>query len=101
VVRVGPPAIPKPPSPTLQLVSAPFPHVAFQFSQVPAGLRVIVERRDATNGSWLRIAGPSPAATAVDNSAPPSGAAAYRISYVSADGTVGPPSDVVATPTGK
>jgi hypothetical protein len=101
VVRVGPPPIPKPPSPTVQLVSAPFPHVLFQFGQVPAGLRIIVERRDTANGSWLRIAGPSPAATAVDNSAPPSRSAAYRISYVSADGTVGPPSDVIATPNGK
>ncbi len=101
VVRVGPPAIPKPPSPTLRLVSAPFPHIVFQFSQVPAGLRVIVERQDTKNGSWLRIAGPSPAATAFDNSAPPSGSATYRISYVSADGAVGPPSNAVATPNGK
>ena len=101
VVRVGPPAIPKPASPTVQRVSSPFPHVVFQFSQVPAGLKVIVERQDTANGSWLRIAGPSPAATASDNSAPPSSSAAYRISYVSADGTVGPPSDVVTTPNGK
>jgi hypothetical protein len=101
VVRVGPPAIPKPASPTVQLVSAPFPHVVFQFSQLPAGLKVIVERQDTTSGPWLRIAGPSPASTASDNSASPSKSAAYRISYVSADGTVGPPSDVVATPNGK
>jgi len=101
VVRVGPPVIPKPAAPSLQLVSAPFPHVAFQFAQVPAGLKVIVERGDTAKGPWLRIAGPSPAATASDNSAPPSKSAAYRISYISADGTVGPPSDVVTTPNGK
>jgi hypothetical protein len=101
VVRVGPPAIPKPPLPILRMVSAPFPHVVFQFSQVPAGLKVIVERQDTANGPWLRIAGPSSAATAFDNSAPPSKSAAYRISYMSADGTVGPAGDVVAIPNGK
>lgn len=101
VIRVGAPTIPKPTAPGLQFVSAPFAHVVLQFGQIPAGLKVIVEREDQPNGSWLRIAGPLSASTASDNSAPPSKAAAYRISYVAADGTVGPPSDVVGAPSGK
>ena len=51
VVRVGPPPIPKPPSPTVQLVSAPFPHVLFQFSQVPAGSEDY--RRTAGYSEWV------------------------------------------------
>jgi len=101
VIRVAAPTIPKPASPTLQFVSAPFAHVVLQFGQVPAGLKVIVERQDQNNGPWLRVAGPMTAATASDNGAPSSRAAAYRISYVAADGSVGPPSEVVSAPSGK
>jgi hypothetical protein len=101
VIRVGAPAISKPAALTLQLVSTPFPHVVLQFGQIPAGFKVIVERQDEANGPWLRIAGPLLASTASDNSPPPSKAAAYRISYVAADGTVGPPSDPVTPPGGK
>ncbi len=96
VVRVGPPAIPKPAAPTLQIVNTPFPHVALQFNQVPGGFKVIVERQDQPNGPWLRIAGPMSASAASDNSAPPSKTSAYRISYIAANGAVGPPSDVVS-----
>jgi len=101
VIRVAAPTIPKPATPTLQFVSAPFAHVVLQFGQVPAGLKVIVERQDQPNGPWLRIAGPMTASTASDSSASSSKAASYRISYVAADGTVGPPSEVVSTPSGK
>ncbi|MGB8010053.1 MAG: fibronectin type III domain-containing protein [Terriglobales bacterium] len=96
VVRVGPPAIPKPAALTLQTVNTPFPHVALQFPQVPAGFRVIVERQDQPNGPWLRIAGPMVASAASDNGAPPSKTFAYRISYIAANGAIGPPSDVVS-----
>ena len=100
VIRVGSPAIPKPATPNLQLINAPFPHVVLQFGQVPAGFKVMVERQDQQNGAWLRIAGPMSASTASDQSAPPSKTGAYRISYVAADGTVGPSSDVVPSPNG-
>jgi hypothetical protein len=99
VIRVASPAIPKPQAPTLQLVSEPFPHVVLQFGQPPAGLKVIVERQDKPNGAWLRITGPTSAATASDNNAPGSKTAAYRLSYVAGDGKVGPPSDIVTIAT--
>lgn len=95
VVRVGPPVISKPAPPSLQVVSTPYPHVALQFAQLPAGFKVIVERQDQPDGPWLRIAGPMLASAASDNSAPPSKNSAYRISYVAANGAVGPPSDAV------
>jgi hypothetical protein len=98
VIRVAAPKIPKPAAPTLQFVNAPFAHVVLQFGQIPAGLKVMVERQDQPNGPWLRIAGPVSASTAADNSPPTSKAAAYRISYVAADGTVGPTSDAVTAP---
>jgi len=99
VIRVGSQTIPKPAAPTLQLVSSPFPHVVLQFGQPPAGLSVIVERQDEPNGAWLRIAGPMSGATASDNNPPASKGAMYRISYVSANGAVGPSSDVVTAPS--
>jgi hypothetical protein len=98
VIRVAAPTIPKPSTPTLQFVSAPFPHVVLQFGQIPAGFKIVVERQDEPNGAWLRIAGPTPASTASDNNAPPSKTASYRISYVASDGKTGPPSDVVTAP---
>jgi len=101
VVRVGPPAIPRPAAPVLQVVSTPYPHVTLQFGQVPAGFKVSVERQDQPNGPWLRIAGPMLASVASDNSAPPSKNSAYRISYVAANGAVGPPSDVVNAANGR
>ncbi|MGA7645936.1 MAG: fibronectin type III domain-containing protein [Terriglobales bacterium] len=96
VVRVGPPAIPKPATPTLQVVSTPYPHVTLQFGPVPAGFKVIVERQDQTNGIWLRIAGPMAVSTVSDTGAPPSKNSAYRFSYVAANGAVGPPSDAIS-----
>jgi hypothetical protein len=95
VIRVASPVIPKPEAATLQVVNEPFPHVVLQFSQPPASLKAIVERQNEPNGAWLRIAGPTSAATASDNNVPGSKTAAYRVSYVTSDGKIGPPSDIV------
>jgi hypothetical protein len=96
VVRVGPPVIAKPAAPVLQVVSTPYSHIALQFGEPPAGFKVIVERQDQPNGPWLRIAGPMVASAASDNSASPAKNSGYRISYVAANGAVGPPSDAAS-----
>jgi hypothetical protein len=88
-LRVGSPQIPAPQAPTAEFANTPYPHVTLQFQSPPSGLSAIVERQDQ-NG-WIRIAGPMAAQTATDNTVP-SGSVAYRISYVSADGKVGPAS---------
>jgi hypothetical protein len=100
VVRVGPPAIPKPATPSLQLADAPFAHVVLQLGQIPAGFKVIVERQDQPDGPWLRIAGPMAAPTASD-SIVPSSSSTYRISFVATNGAVGPPSEPVKAPSAK
>ena len=89
-IRVGSPQMASPPAPTASYSSDPYPHVALQFAAPPAGLSVIVERQDAQSDSWIRIAGPMTAQSAADNSAPATGTVSYRLSYVSADGKVGP-----------
>ncbi len=92
-IRIGSPQIPAPPVPTAQFAGTPYPHVVLQFQPPPSGLSVIVERQDQT--SWIRIAGPMTAQTATDNNPAASGNTSYRISYVSADGKVGPASAAV------
>ena len=59
---------------------------------------MIVERQDGD--TWIRIAGPMQADNAADNKVPDSGTVGYRISFVAADGKVGPASPVatVAAP---
>ena len=104
-IRVGSPQIPTPPTPTAQYAGSPYPHVVLQFHPPPAGLTLIVERQDQTsddqtrndrtNNGWIRIAGPMTAQTATDNHVPASASLGYRISYVSADGKIGPASTVV------
>ena len=88
-LRVGSPPMAAPAAATASFTTDPFPHAVLQFAMPPAGLSVIVERQDAQSGNWIRIAGPMQAATAVDTN-PPSGSVSYRLSYVSADGKVGP-----------
>ena len=104
-IRVGSPQIPTPPTPTAQYAGSPYPHVVLQFQPPPAGLTLIVERQDQTSddqtkndrtkNGWIRIAGPMTAQTATDNHVPASASVVYRISYVSADGKIGPASTVV------
>lgn len=100
VIRVGSPQMAAPAAPTASYTTDPYPHIALQFPLPPAGLNVIVERQDGQSDAWIRIAGPMSAQSAVDNKVPASGSASYRISYVSADGKVGPasPSTPVAAP---
>ncbi len=97
-IRVGSPEMPAPAAPTASYTTDPFPHIALQFAAPPAGLSVIVERQDGD--AWIRIAGPMQADNAADNKVPASGTVSYRISYVSAEGKVGPASPVatVAVP---
>jgi len=98
-IRIGSPQIPVPPVPTANYLTTPYPHVTLQFQLPPAGLSVIVERLDQSRtgtpqNAWIRIAGPMTAPSATDNRAPAHGDIAYRISYVSADGSVGPSSTI-------
>jgi len=103
-IHVGSPQIPAPLAPTAQFASTPFPHVVLQFQTPPAGLSVIVERQVANDpiaSGWIRIAGPMIAQTAADNAMPAAASVGYRISYVSADGKVGPASTAVTVASGK
>lgn len=97
-IRVGSPAMPAPSAPAAAYSADPFPHIALQFAAPPAGLSIVVERQDGD--SWTRIAGPMQAQSAADNKVPDAGNATYRISYISADGQVGPasPSATVSVP---
>ena len=104
-MRVGSPQIPTPLAPTVQYAGTPYPHMVLQFQQPPAGLTLIVERQDQTSNEqtthgqtqngWIRIAGPMTAQTATDNNVPASGSVGYRISYLAADGKIGPASAAV------
>jgi hypothetical protein len=106
-IRVGSPQILMPPAPIAQYTSMPYPHVVLEFQPPPASLSLIVERQDQTNNDqtkngWIRIAGPMTAQNATDNNVPASGSVGYRISYVAADGKIGPASTVVTiSNTGK
>jgi len=97
-IRVGAPPFPTPGAPTAQYAASPYPHVVLQLQQPPAGFSLIVERQDQPEQGWIRIAGPMAAQNATDNKPPASGSVRYRISYVAADGKVGPASTVVAVP---
>jgi hypothetical protein len=96
-IRVSSLQISTPPVPTAQFIGTPYPHVVLQFQPPPAGLNLIVERQDQTSKDqgWIRIAGPMTAQNATDNNVPASGIWAYRISYLAADGKIGPASTVV------
>lgn len=101
VIRVGSPKIPAPVAPTAQYVGYPYPHVLLQFQPPPSGLTVIVERQEQSgqpSNGWIRIAGPMSAHVAADNKPPVSVNVGYRISYVAANGNVGPASSVVTIP---
>jgi hypothetical protein len=91
-IRIGSPQIPAPAIPAASFSKDPFPHVTLQFGAPPTGLSVIVERQDQQSDSWIHMAGPTAEQTAVDNNVPSSGSLRYRISYTSAEGTIGPAS---------
>jgi hypothetical protein len=95
-VRVGSPTIPKPETPAVQFASKPYPKVTLQFGKAPAGLAVVLERQAQAGSGWIRIAGPAQDQTTLSDNAPPETRPLwYRLSYVSADGKVGPASDAV------
>jgi hypothetical protein len=103
-IHIGSPQMPAPSTPTALYAGAPFPHVVLQFQAPPAGLSVIVERQvanDPVESGWTRIAGPMVAQSATDNAMPAAASVGYRISYVSADGKVGPASNAVTVASNK
>lgn len=95
-VRVGYPDIPRPASPMLKRGVPIASQVTLQFAKGPAGLSVVVERQAGPASGWIRVAGPLDGISAVDE--PPAGkiSVRYRISYVTASGRVGDPSEPVS-----
>jgi len=98
IVRVGAATIPKPVPPVLKAASPPSSGVTLQFTQPPAGLSVVIDRQDAPNSGWTRVAGPIDGTTASDYPPASSTQVRYRIAYVSSNGEISEPSDAVAIP---
>ena len=66
--------------------------MCFAVPDSAASLDLIVERHNRGRVAWIPIAGADDGTTARGKNSPASGSRAYRISYVAADGKVGPPS---------
>lgn len=98
IVRVGAAAIPKPAPPVLKPATPPATGIVLQFDQAPAGFSVVVDRQDAPNGGWTRVAGPIDGTTASDYPPVNNAQVRYRIAYVTSNGETGEPSDAVAMP---
>ncbi len=96
IVRVGAAAIPKPAPPVLKAAAPPATGVALQFAQAPAGLSVVIDRQDAPNSGWTRVAGPIDGTTAGDYPPANNTQVRYRIAYVTSSGETGEPSEAVA-----
>jgi hypothetical protein len=74
----------------------PYPAVTIGFPQAPAGVSVVVERRQGSDAEWTLAAGPlPPGATSGIDAKPVSGAVEYRLYYRAATGADGPPSPAV------
>lgn len=103
IVRIGAPQIPAPTMPTAAFAATPFAHVTLTFAAPINGLAVFVERQTNNTGPWLRIAGPTTSSTATDFQPKAGSQESYRITYQSADGTLGSPSTPVqlTIPSGK
>jgi hypothetical protein len=69
--------------------------VTLTFAAPTNGLAVFVERQTNNTGPWLRIAGPTTSTTATDFQPKAGSQESYRITYQSADGTLGSPSTPV------
>lgn len=95
IVRIGAPQIATPTTPTAIFAATPFAHVTLTFATPTNGLAVIVERQTANTGTWLRIAGPTTSTTSTDFQPKAGTQESYRITYQSADGTLGSPSTPV------
>ncbi|SPE31124.1 exported hypothetical protein [Candidatus Sulfotelmatomonas gaucii] len=98
IVRVGATAIPRPAPPVLRAATAPATGITLQFAQAPAGLSAVVDRQDAANSGWTRVAGPIDGTTASDYPPPNNAQVRYRIVYVAPNGETGEPSDAVTVP---
>lgn len=98
IVRVGAAAIPKPAPPVLKAATPPATGIILQFAQAPAGLSVVIDRQDAANSGWTRVAGPIDGTTAGDYPPANNAQVRYRIAYVAPNGESGEPSDAVAVP---
>jgi len=93
-VRVSAPSIPRPAKLEARYVTKPLPMVEIRFGPPPAQLAVLVQ--SSSDGvHWLTVAGPTTDPVARDLN-PGSGALRCRIRYQAADGTLGPPSALVA-----
>ncbi len=92
VIRIGAPLIAAPAAPVAAFTATPFAHVSITFAAPTNGLAVIVERQAGGTGPWMRIAGPTSGTTVTDFDPKPGMSHSYRISYQSADGTLGPAS---------
>jgi len=93
-VRIGAGAVPAPAPPQARMVNEPIAGIELRFAPPPAGLAVLLQRREGDAGPWHTVAGPSSAQRLVDSEAP-SGQLAYRLVYRARDGSEGPPSAVV------
>ncbi len=101
-IRVGSPQNSRPCWPPPRSTrSLPILMWSYNFSLRPPVSAVIVERQEQSgqpSNGWIRIAGPMSAHVAADNKPPVSVNVGYRISYVAANGNVGPASSVVTIP---
>ncbi|GMU76900.1 MAG: hypothetical protein AMXMBFR45_23910 [Gammaproteobacteria bacterium] len=93
-VRIGAGAVPAPAPPQARMVNEPIAGIELRFAPPPAGLAVLLQRREGDAGQWHTVAGPSSAQWLVDSEAP-SGQLAYRLVYRARDGSEGSPSAVV------
>jgi hypothetical protein len=95
-VRVGAPPIPKPATPTVRTVGAPFPMAEISFVLPGAGLAVMVQVRRGSSGRWITLAGPiEDKTTALDSAFRSDQQSAYRIVFRAANNQYGEPSEAV------
>lgn len=94
-VRIGGGLLPAPAAPLARWVTRPVAGIELRFKSVPPDLAILVQRREGGRDAWRTIAGPLAGEFTIDTMAP-SGALEYRLLYRGGDGTIGPPSPVVA-----
>lgn len=97
VVRVGSPALPRPPRPVVEFQAEPFPHALVRHGEPPPGLAALLQYRVAGQ-PWVILAGPSETAGETGQANLPAGAIEYRLVYRAADGGEGEPSEAVMLP---
>jgi hypothetical protein len=96
IVRVGAPAIAKPPAPVVKYLTQPFPSAEIDFQQPDSRLSVMVHVRRGVDGIWTTLAGPVQDQTKVVDSNIQDGVRSfYRVVYRAANNVFGEPSDEV------